>query len=334
MTPGTPRPDGQKPDESGWRPIVSALVAIGVIVLTVSAAFLLTLQERPASLPPSSTPVQATPPPPTPVQVTLVPPRPLATPLVELSPTLIPTVIPSVPPTFTPVVVVPPTSTPPMGIVPPPTCLPRPGWVAYVVERGDTLNSLAARYGISVEELIEGNCLTRTNLRPGDIIAVPPVTPTPTATPTSPPPQCRPPANWVLYTVQPGDTLQSLAQRTNTSAQLLLEANCMRSDQIYVGQQIWLPFLPPPPTPTATYPLPATATYTPLPSPTFTPLPPPPTPTFTPVPPPLTPTFTPVPPPPTSTFTPVPPPPTPSHTPTPPPTNTPVEFIPPTATGG
>jgi LysM repeat protein len=322
---GTPRPDGQKPGPPNWRPTLSALAAIGVIVLTISAAFLLALRERFVTVPPAPTPVQ--------VQATPLPPTPLPTPLVEVTPTFVPTVVPTVPPgvTLAPVPVVQPTATPiVVYIQPPPTsCIPRPGWVAYQVEPHESLNTLAARYGISVEELIEGNCLTRYELRPGDIIAVPRVTPTPTATATRQRPECRPPERWVLYTVQPGDTLYSLAERTHTDAEILLRANCLRSDQIYPGQQIWLPVLPPPPTPTATYPLPATPTCPPptcaTATPTFTP-PLPPTATFTPIPPP--PTATPLPPP-TNT-----PPPPPTATFTPPPTNTPVEFIPPPDVGG
>ncbi len=69
----------------------------------------------------------------------------------------------------------------------------------------------------------------------------PPVsTPTswPTATATEP---CIPPANWLPYTVQQGDSLQSLALRHGIPVYLLVQANCLVSQTILPGQVIWVP---------------------------------------------------------------------------------------------
>jgi LysM repeat protein len=234
-----------------------------------------------------------------------------------------------------------PTSTP---TSPPGTsvCQPPKDWLPYVVRPYDTLNLLAYEHKIDVAELMRANCLVNPKLVTGQILYLPRP-----AIPSPPTPECGRPEGWVLYTVQPGDTLESLAARTGTSIHWLAQANCLPTYIIYPGQQIWLPFLPPTPTATFTLP-PATATYTPIvvtatptPSPTVPPDTPtptatwtptatmlPPTPTFTMAPPTATATL---PPPPTATNT---PPPTSTATPTPPPTNTPVEFIPPTETTG
>ncbi len=59
-----------------------------------------------------------------------------------------------------------------------------------------------------------------------------------------------PPEGWVPYTVQLGDTFNSLATRTNISVFELQEANCLRDIQI--GNPLYLPFLPPTPTTTST----------------------------------------------------------------------------------
>ncbi len=59
-----------------------------------------------------------------------------------------------------------------------------------------------------------------------------------------------PPEGWALYTVQLGDTFNSLATRTNTSVFELQEANCLR--QIQIGDSLYLPFIPPTPTVTNT----------------------------------------------------------------------------------
>ncbi len=59
-----------------------------------------------------------------------------------------------------------------------------------------------------------------------------------------------PPAGWVSYTVQLGDTFNSLATRTNVSVFELQESNCLRDIQI--GDSLYLPFIPPAPTVTNT----------------------------------------------------------------------------------
>ena len=107
-------------------------------------------------------------------------------------------------------------------------------------------------------------------------------TPTPTTTPTLRPTEtpsltatltattCGPPAEWVRYIVQPGDTYFSLAQRTSSTVQEIQQGNCTTDLRLLVGQQLFLPFIPPPiATRTSTPSLTPTATATA--SPTITP---------------------------------------------------------------
>jgi LysM repeat protein len=295
-------------------------------VLTVAAALLLALQDLP---------VGTQPPPPTPlvVQPTLETPTletPLLVPSVMLQPSATPDILfPSPtslsgpPPTLTPSstpMPAPATATPTLPpVLTPPSCPPPTGWVQYRVQPGDTLDSLAARYRISVPQLMQANCLTSQAIFPGQVLYVPVVV-------ASPPPQCPPPPNWVRYAVQPGDTLDSLARQTQTSPEAIARANCLVNYNLSVGQPIWLPSLPQP-TVTFTPPVPPTLTQTPTATVTPTPTPtiqasdtPTPTPTIPPSDTP-TPTYTP-PPSPTATDTP------------PPPTNTPVPFLTPTPNGG
>ncbi len=183
------------------------------------------------------------------------------------------------------------------------------------------------------------------------------VTPTMTATPTPTP--CGAPAGWVQYDVQYGDTLASLSTIYGISKKDMRLANCLTSNQITVGQRLFVPYLPPTQAwPTATPPTVSTKTPvlmpvspTPIPSstpntlpthavsPSHTPLPA----TSTPLLPTAAPhdtdtPFPPTEPPPPSTETPLPPtepPPPPTETPLPPteppppPTETP---LPPTNT--
>lgn len=95
------------------------------------------------------------------------------------------------------------------------------------------------------------------------IVAQPSATPTtqpslsPTTTNTnnngtggnSAPPACVVRSDWGVYTVVAGDTLSSIAQRSNTTTAILLQANCLaNANVIRVGQVIRVPSTPLPPT--------------------------------------------------------------------------------------
>lgn len=82
------------------------------------------------------------------------------------------------------------------------------------------------------------------------------------------------PLDWRLYKVQRGDTLFSLARRYGTTMYWVIYYNCLVSDQLWAGQQLYLPVPPTPLAPataTATPFLSATATLMPTPSSTFLP---------------------------------------------------------------
>jgi LysM repeat protein len=87
-------------------------------------------------------------------------------------------------------------------------------------------------------------------------VPVPPTdTPAPPPVATTAPEEpgvCQKPLSWVDYQVQVGDTLNSLAQRTNTTVFELQQVNCLEPATILPGQIIYLPFTPPTPTPTNT----------------------------------------------------------------------------------
>ena len=63
-----------------------------------------------------------------------------------------------------------------------PTACPQPsGWSTIIVQTGDTLNTLATRYGTTPQLLSQQNCLLTTEIPVGSYMYVPPA---PTATPT------------------------------------------------------------------------------------------------------------------------------------------------------
>ncbi len=189
-----------------------------------------------------------------------------------------------------------------------PKCTPPANWVQYQVKSGDKVSKLAESLGVSVQTLWEGNCLPRVDSLSVDSFLYLPPTPTPTFTITvtftvtntlrpsatirPSVTTCSPPANWVKYTVQHGDTLFALSQAVGLSDwHILMTANCLTSININTGDTLYLPRLPsrtptatatsapppppPPPTPTPTRIISRTPTAT------LT-QPPPPTPTGTP----------------------------------------------------
>ncbi len=157
---------------------------------------------------------------------------------------------------------------PPLG--PTPTlavCYPPFGWLPIVVRPGDTLSSIAQRYGISVYYLARANCLSSTFIYAGQTIYVPPFAPIATFTPTPIAPTDTPTATPIPTTIAPTTVVPTIETLTPTVTP--------PSETVT------------PPTPTDT----PTPTETPMSLPTDTPTPPPtntpaPLPTDTPTPPP------------------------------------------------
>ncbi len=155
------------------------------------------------------------------------------------------------------------------------TCAFPAGWLAYTIQAGDTVEDLAAASQISVDELVEANCLWSNGLPSGSVLYLP--RPKLTATPsitlyipsattiiqatTAP---CGAPYGWVRYVVRPGETLFQLSLRFGVSVYDLQTANCLAgSTYIQAGQVLYAPNVP------AVW---STATLTPLPTRTNTPI--------------------------------------------------------------
>lgn len=110
----------------------------------------------------------------------------------------------------------------------------QPEPVVHVVQDGDTLYSIAAAYGLTVEELATANGIEDTTLiAVGQELVIPLFQPEPEPTATRAPP---------IYVVQPGDTLSTIAERFQTTVEALVAANDIVDPAlIEVGQKLVIP---------------------------------------------------------------------------------------------
>lgn len=126
--------------------------------------------------------------------------------------------------------------------VPPPPAVCR-GFL-YRIQPGETLATIAQRFGVSVSAILAANpqIVNPNQIFVNQLICIPVGAPPP---PTPPCPDGR------LYTVQPGDTLFSIAQRFGVSVAEILAANpqIVNPDVLEVGQVICIPRRPAPPPP-------------------------------------------------------------------------------------
>ena len=123
-------------------------------------------------------------------------------------------------------------------------CIPQvtcpTGTFAYIVQPGDTMFSIAQKFGVSLQALIDANpqIPDPSRLVPGQTVCVPIATP--------PPGQC--PPNTFPYTVQPGDSMWSIARKFGVSLDALIAANPQipNPSLIFPGQIVCVPGSQPP----------------------------------------------------------------------------------------
>ena len=167
----------------------------------------------------------------------------------------------------------PPTAT--ATATPTPTATP----IVHIVQQGDTLLAIANRYGLSVATLAQLNGIANPNdIDIGQALLIPTVTPvpptatflptiTPTPLPSATPTPELPPGT--TYTVQAGDTLESIAEEFETTISALVELNSIANpSRIFIGQVLRVTAgesVTMTPSPTAT--ITPTPTPTPLPTP-------------------------------------------------------------------
>ena len=98
----------------------------------------------------------------------------------------------------------------------------------YTVQRGDSLWTIANRFGVTVNDLVETNNLSSNTLQIGQVLRIP--------TKTTPPNE-----NTITYTVQRGDSLWSIANKYGVTVNIIRELNNLTTDTLQIGQQLLIP---------------------------------------------------------------------------------------------
>lgn len=96
----------------------------------------------------------------------------------------------------------------------------------YIVQKGDTLYSLAKKYGVTVKDLMKENHLTSETIFTGQALNVP---------------THFHQAGKGSYLVNPGDTLWNIAYRFDVSVKELKSANNLKEDMVLIGQKLIIP---------------------------------------------------------------------------------------------
>jgi len=142
-----------------------------------------------------------------------------------------------------------PTATPKASATATGTPTPVPP-LEYTVKNGDTPGRIALLYDLTVPELMAYNGKAEDDvIVVGEVMKIPPPTPQPTETATAAPGALTlPPANEIVYTVQPGDTLSGIADKYDMPMQRIVDYNpeIENIQSLQVGDQIKIPIVPTP----------------------------------------------------------------------------------------
>lgn len=113
-----------------------------------------------------------------------------------------------------------------------------PSFENYVVKKGDSLYSIARKYGVTVEQIKQDNGLSSNNLSIGqnlkirtkkeDVEVVEECIGTAYIPST--------PSNDITYVVKKGDSLYTIAKKYNTSVDIIKRKNNLTSNSLQIGQ--------------------------------------------------------------------------------------------------
>ncbi len=94
--------------------------------------------------------------------------------------------------------------------------------VKYTAATGDSINSLATKYGISANSIKWSNGLTVDNIQAGTALVIPP-------------------AEGIIYKVKSGDTVDSIASKYQANKDTFTSVNDAESGALPVNDYVWVP---------------------------------------------------------------------------------------------
>ena len=98
-------------------------------------------------------------------------------------------------------------------------------YINYIVGINDNLSSIASKFNIPVQKIIEANKLSSNNITPGLKLIIPIAN-----------------NNYNYYQVKNGETLYDVSKKTMTNLELLAEINGLLTyDYLYPGQILMIP---------------------------------------------------------------------------------------------
>ncbi len=95
------------------------------------------------------------------------------------------------------------------------------GVIEYVVKEGDSMDSIAAKYGISTDQIRWSNGKKNTAIGVGDVLYLPS-------------------ASGIVYTVKAGETIEGIASKYGGSATEIIAQNDLEISGIYEGMRIFI----------------------------------------------------------------------------------------------
>ncbi|HEY5806002.1 MAG TPA: LysM peptidoglycan-binding domain-containing protein [Candidatus Saccharimonadales bacterium] len=92
----------------------------------------------------------------------------------------------------------------------------------YVVQQGDTVSSIAAKFSVTSDSIMWSNSLRGNSVNAGQVLLIPPLT-------------------GIIYTVRGGDSVASLAQKYRVSEEQIIISNDIELTGLKVGARILIP---------------------------------------------------------------------------------------------
>lgn len=106
------------------------------------------------------------------------------------------------------------------------TCTPPTNWVFYRVQSGETLYQIGLRHNLTVDEMMDANCLTTERIDAGDMLRVPSYSPHATTAPTR------------LPTVTAGGPTLPTPQIGPTGTQSATDGSCTNPDSFIASPNV------------------------------------------------------------------------------------------------